>query len=716
MGQRLGWIGSFGRTSLLAFAALLCLALGSSLPAAVAAASSSGHSNAHHKRHHHRHKRRHRHHRHAGPSSARGSTSPAPSAIGVLAGRGSRAPLGSQEIAPYSPHPSETRPYEVCPPPTKARASCLAVGAPNPGKLEALGLPAPSYEGSGKEGGFSPADLQSAYKLPKEGGEGMTVAITIAWDDPKAEADLAVYREQYGLPKCTKENGCFSKVNQKGEEANYPEPESGWALETSLDLDMVSAACPKCHILLVEADSPSLDDLGPAVEMAVELGADVVTDSWGILNYPYGSSYNHYFQKRVPVLFASGDYGYAFYGGGFGRGVDYPSASPDVVAVGGTALAKAENSRGWSESAWSGAGSGCSEYEEKPAWQPDEICPKRTTADVSAVADPHTPVSVYDSFEKPFSWWLVGGTSASSPLVAGIEALSSEYARSLPGGDVFWSAPGELFDVTTGSNSWAEVCAAPAEDPAGHDYLCNARVGYDGPTGNGSPNGPLEVTGLPPLAVTKRPTSVNSGSATLQGTVDPQGFETTYRFEYGTTTSYGTNVPVPNHYVGFGNVGVKAIQEATGLTTNTTYHYRLVATSSAGTGYGEDRTFRTAAPTVTGISPNSGPASGGTTVTISGTGFAGVSAVKFGKVAAESFKVESETSISAVAPAPSQGLGAVDVTVTTPAGTSTTGSADLFTNKLAGPGRAWGSGGDGKLGNRKSQTVNVPVEITDLPK
>jgi DNA-binding beta-propeller fold protein YncE len=627
-------------------------------------------------------------------------------------------PSASGQIEPYSKHPSETRPFAICPPPTKTRASCLAVGTPNPDKLAALGLPRPSLEGSGESGGYSPTDLRSAYKLPKEGGEGMTVAIVDAYDDPKAESDLAKYRETYGLSECSHKSGCFTKVNQKGEEGSYPEPEPNWALETSLDLDMVSAACPKCHILLVEANNPEIGELGLADAQAAEpkFGADAVSNSWGTLGgFSFETEYNHYFKHPgIPVLFSSGDYGYAFYSGGFGHGTLYPSTSPDVIAVGGTSLKKAENSRGWSESAWSGSGSGCSEYEEKPGWQLDETCPKRTTTDVSAVAAPKTPVSVYDSYETS-GWWDLGGTSASAPLVAGIEALSSEYARSLPGGDVFYAAPGELFDVTTGNNNWeGKACTAPAEGPSDRDYFCNAKPGYDAPTGNGTPNGPIEVTSLPPLALTRPPTSVSGSAAALHGTVDPQGFATTYRFEYGTTSSYGTSAPAPDASAGSGTTTSEVSKEISGLSSNTTYHYRLVATNSAGVSHGEDRMFRTAAPTVTGISPASGAAAGGTVVTVSGTNFAGVSAVKFGAVKAESFKVESETLISAVAPTATGGVGQVDVTVTTPGGTSATGTPDHFTYQLTGQGRAWGGGYYGALGNRHSQVALVPTEIAGL--
>ena len=208
-----------------------------------------------------------------------------------------------------------------------------------PGKL------GPQLEGSGKRGGFSWADLRSAYSLPSEGGEGQTVAITIAYDDPQAESDLAVYRSYYGLPACTTSNGCFKKVNQQGETENYPEADPEWAAETSLDLDMVSATCPKCHILLVEADSNQIEDLGVAVEEAAKEGAVAISNSWGIpAEFSGQIGFNSYFnQPGTPVLFASGDWGY---------GVEYPAASPDVISVGGTHLTKDKSARGWSESVW----------------------------------------------------------------------------------------------------------------------------------------------------------------------------------------------------------------------------------------------------------------------------------------------------------------------------------------------------------------------------
>lgn len=478
-------------------------------------------------------------------------------------------------IEPYSKHPSETGPYAVCPVPISTQAGCLAVGIPRPQRVAELGLARPSYDGSGKYGGYSPADLRSAYDLPLEGGEGLTVAITIAYDDPEAESDLATYRSNYGLSACTTENGCFAKVNQRGEGGKYPKADASWALETSLDLDMVSAICPQCHILLVEADSNTLGNLGIAVEKAAQMGADVISDSWAAEEFSGETSYNHYYSHPgIPVLFASGDWGY---------GVYYPAASPDVVAVGGTTLRKAEGTaRKWSETAWEAAGSGCSEYEKKPEWQTDEGCAKRTVADVSAVADPGTPVSVYDSYEYA-GWTLLGGTSVATPLMAGVEALSSaQFQEAGPAAFTRAGEGGELFDVTEGENG---SC---------HSYLCQGEPGYDGPTGWGTPNGPLSL----PVAITEGASVLSTTEATVHGSVNPSGLGTEYRFEYGGTTSYGTSVPIPDEGIGQGTEYVSVSQTLSGLEGHRTYHYRVTATNKAGVFHGADRIFATTLPSV----------------------------------------------------------------------------------------------------------------------
>ena len=439
----------------------------------------------------------------------------------------------------------------------------------------------PELQGSGKLGGFSPADLHSAYALPAEGGEGQTVAITVAYDNPKAEADLAIFRSNYGLPPCTTANGCFRKVNQRGEEKNYPAPNANWALEASLDLDMVSAACPKCHIVLVEADSNYFEDLGPAVEKAAELGVSAISNSWAAEEFSQETSLNEYFDHPgIPVLFATGDWEY---------GVYYPAASPDVVAVGGTSLMKASNKRGWTETAWSGAGSGCSSYEEKPQWQKDTGCGGRSVADVSAVSDPATPVSVYDSYGES-GWTLVGGTSAATPIMAGVEALSTAGFRSAGPSAFTRVGNGEgLFDVVAGENG---TCGAESDHGFEAVYLCQADIGYDGPTGWGSPNGPQAL----PVAITEGAAAVSAQKAVLHGSIDPRGLATEYRFEYGETTAYDHSVPIPDASAGSGKGYVEVSQAIEGLKGQTPYHYRIVATNAAGTFTGIDRVFGTTAP------------------------------------------------------------------------------------------------------------------------
>lgn len=315
--------------------------------------------------------------------------------------------------------------------------------------------------------GLTPADIQSAYGLggAKSGG---TVAIVDANDDPRAEQDLAVYRAKFGLPACTSGNGCFRKVNQHGKSAPLPAGDTGWGGEISLDLDAVSSACPSCKILLVEANSASLNDLGASVNTAAETpGVASISNSYGGSDSSADQQGDAYFRHSgVAITASSGDSGY---------GVEYPAASPYVTAVGGTTLKKASNERGWSETAWSGAGSGCSAFEPKPAWQHDTGCAHRTVADVSAVADPHSGLAVYDTYGQP-GWLQVGGTSLSAPLIASVYALAGNTA-SIKDGSFPYSHPSALNDVTSGSNG---MCLS---------YLCTAGPGYDGPTGLGTPNG-----------------------------------------------------------------------------------------------------------------------------------------------------------------------------------------------------------------------------------
>ncbi len=326
--------------------------------------------------------------------------------------------------------------------------------------------------------GLGPSDIQAAYNLSATAGQGRTVAIVDAYDNPNAEADLAAYRQYYGLPACTSANGCFTKVNQKGQTTNLPAPDPGWGLEISLDLDAVSSACSSCKILLVEADSSSLVDLLPAAITAQRLGADAISNSYGSHGEFSGEQYfeRYYRDMHVPFVVSTGDYGYGN-GAILVGGIGYPAASQFAIAVGGTSLTRADNQRGWSESAWAGATSGCSAYIHKPGWQKDALCSMRTVADVSAVADPKTGLAVYDTFG--YNGWLqVGGTSLSAPIIASVYARAGNGATLHYASDLYSQTSG-LYDVSGGANG--TNCSGT--------YLCTAVPGYDGPTGLGTPNG-----------------------------------------------------------------------------------------------------------------------------------------------------------------------------------------------------------------------------------
>jgi subtilase family serine protease len=332
-------------------------------------------------------------------------------------------------------------------------------------------------------GGYGPPDLQSAYALPSStAGSGQTVAIVDAYDDKTAEADLAKYRSTYGLPACTTANGCFKKVNQSGVQGSYPSNNQSWALEISLDLDMVSAVCPNCHILLVEAKNNQNVNLYAAENTAANLQATEISNSYGGSETSSDPSNNKFFNHPgIAITVSSGDSGY---------GVEFPAASPYVTAVGGTSLTRASNARGWTETAWSGAGSGCSAYETQQSWQTPLAagCSHRAVADVSAVADPNTGVNVYDSncnglaalFGECFSGWgVVGGTSVSSPVIASVYALAGN-ASTVNYASYPYSRTSALNDVTSGSNATGGCSLT---------YLCTAGAGYDGPTGLGTPAG-----------------------------------------------------------------------------------------------------------------------------------------------------------------------------------------------------------------------------------
>jgi subtilase family serine protease len=330
--------------------------------------------------------------------------------------------------------------------------------------------------------GYGPADLQQAYDLTTAsatGGTDRTVAIVDAYDDPFASSDLSVYRAEWGLPPICSgwvTVGCvtFTKVNQKGATFPLPIPDAGWSQEISVDLDTVSAICPHCNILLVESNDATLKSLAKAENVAATVNPVSIGNSYGV---PEASSETgddaNYTHPGIAITAAAGDDGY---------GVQYPATSPAVIAVGGTTLTPTSGSgRGWTESAWSDDGSGCSTVEPQPSWQSavstiKGLCTDRAVADVAAVADPSTGVAVYDTYRLP-GWTVFGGTSVATQVIAAVYALAQGPTTS-SGASALYSAPAsDFFDVSTGSNG---ACGSD---------LCTAVPGWDGPTGLGSPDG-----------------------------------------------------------------------------------------------------------------------------------------------------------------------------------------------------------------------------------
>lgn len=368
----------------------------------------------------------------------------------------------------------------ICHLPPPAAAGCQKSGAGEAQRSAAAAV------GGGVGGGYTPAELRSAYKIPATGGTGKTIGIVVAYHHPAAEADLGTYRSGYGIASCTVASGCLRVIDQNGG-TNYPPTPSylvppDWHLETSIDLDMASASCPACKLLLVEATDNTTANLAIAARRAVTAGATVVNLSWGSIETTGNAPYDSYFHNAgVPIVAASGDRGYNNHltdplHPTPGNAPSWPASHPEVISVGGTVLTPATNARGWSETVSSISGGGCSIYQPKPAWQTDPGCARRMTNDVAAVADPATPVSIYNS-DVFGGWSYESGTSIAAPIVAGVLAQANDFTRSL-GAKAFYQSTASLFDITSGSSG---TCSP--------SYLCNAASGYDGPSGLGTPNG-----------------------------------------------------------------------------------------------------------------------------------------------------------------------------------------------------------------------------------
>jgi subtilase family serine protease len=298
---------------------------------------------------------------------------------------------------------------------------------------------------------------------------------------------LNVYRAQYGLPPCGA--GCFTKVSQTGSTTNLPAEDAGWAEESALDEDMVSAICPNCNILMVEANSASFANLAAAAQEAAALGANEISNSYG--GSEYTATNAAYSYPNIVVTASSGDDGYS-------GGVIQPCSYASVVCTGGTTLSTAGTTRGYSEVVWNelrfgegATGSGCSAIVSKPSWQNDTGCKTRTESDVAFDADPETGVAVYDStsYEGYAGWLVFGGTSVSSPSIASVYALAGNAsALGSNAAAPLWSTRGSgINSVTTGFNTLGLINRCPIL------YVCvagtNADGVYSGPAGWGTPNG-----------------------------------------------------------------------------------------------------------------------------------------------------------------------------------------------------------------------------------
>ena len=399
--------------------------------------------------------------------------------------------------------------------------------------------------------GLTPANLQSAY-LAASTGSSLTVAIVDAYDNPNAESDLAVYRTQFGLPACTTANGCFKKVNQTGATSPLPTPDSGWAAEISLDVQMVSAICPTCKILLVEADSNSYVNLGTAENTAATL-ASVISNSYGGSESSSTTSYDatYFNHPGILITVSSGDSGY---------GVQFPASSSHVLGIGGTSLVSSGSSRGWAETVWSGAGSGCSAYVAKPSFQTDTGCSKRMVADISAVADPATGVAMYETYHYT-GWIVMGGTSAAAPIVA---ASFAAAGRSDVGNSYPYSNASAFNDVTSGSNG---TCSTP--------YFCTGEVGYDGPTGIGTPKG--TTIAIPPSPPSP-PTGVSASDGIFTDKVQVSWTAA------NTAASYQVYRNTSNSSTGATQIGTPTgtSYDDTTATAGTTYYYFVKACNTVG--------------------------------------------------------------------------------------------------------------------------------------
>jgi hypothetical protein len=369
--------------------------------------------------------------------------------------------------------------------PAPGVATCLSrVGGP----LSDRAAVAAAWRSSdNKSGDYTPSDLAGLYDLPAGVTSTATVGVIVAGSDPNTQAQLSYYRDYFHLPACTSANRCFREVGQDGS-ATLPPTDSGWVTETALDVQAVSAICPTCHLLLVDANGPTASDLGAAARTATRLGATYLSLSYGSAPSFLDSSINlaDYNDPDVTYVAATGDNGYGT--------PTFPASASNVVAAGATSATLVNGT--WHQSAWSKSGSGCATSllggvtNALSHLLSGTVCASgRPVSDISALGDKDTGMMFYQGGR----WWSGGGTSLSAPIIAALYALAGNHTSPQAIYDNAASDPSAFVDITSGSTG---SCGS---------VLCNAGPGWDGPSGIGTPSGLAGMTasGEPAVALSK---------------------------------------------------------------------------------------------------------------------------------------------------------------------------------------------------------------------
>ena len=569
-----------------------------------------------------------------------------------------------------------------CPPPRHGRAACLAMRL-IPSSLSPADLRASARRGGARgakpavtysspwPGYLTPKLLHEAYALPTEtpASSTQTIAVVDAYNDPTAEADLGVYDSEFGLPPCTTANGCFRKVNEEGQAGPLPPTEGRWATEISIDVQMAHSICQSCHVLLVETDGETFAELGAGVNAAVKAGASEISNSYGGGEQAAdrGVASTYYDHPATVITASSGDCGYLNAEcPGYPRAANFPADSPDVVAVGGTSLT--ESNGVWTGTVWQDGGSGCSTVFEAPPWQLQAAnfaataCGSgRSVADVAAIGDPNTGVDIYDSTPEghgaPTGWGVWGGTSVSSPIVA------AEYA--LAGGAHGVSYPAATLYAHLGQSNALYDVLAGANGSCGGATSCHAAVGFDGPSGVGSP------IGLSAFSSTGSPTELAAPSiagAAEQGQLlsEVQGqwtnAPTSYSYQWERCNGAGTACST---------IAGATAQTYTPTPADVGSTLSVQETVANSAGYGGPATSAPTAvivsdvPSITGFAPTSAPT--GSDVKITGSALAATTLVTVEGLTA-SFSVISPSELEVTVP---DGARPGKVSLTTPVATVT---------------------------------------------